>query len=242
MTHLLLIADDLCMSAGLNRAILDLLDRGALSGAGAMMALAAVHRPDQCLLDEFGTRLGLHLQLTEGRPLTGRLRWQDPDRTPTDIFPDQARAGELDPGDVAREWEAQLDAFIEMTGRPPARIDSHQDVHMTAALRPLAQDLAARLGVGVRYLDDVPVLTGWTGTRGTAGMLAARIQRMRAQHAQDEKTLEIVTHPGLDTREIDGITDWTQRRENEYAALADLAFRWDVLLPGCRLAREFPAA
>jgi chitin disaccharide deacetylase len=132
---LVLCADDFGMSAAINRAILDLIERERLSATSCMTTLPdwRVGARDLARLRP-PVAIGLHLNLTEGEGmqplgsamLAGLLR----------KFP---------PGRLEREIDRQLDAFEDAMGAPPDFVDGHQHVQMFPQIRDaLAASLARR--------------------------------------------------------------------------------------------------
>jgi predicted glycoside hydrolase/deacetylase ChbG (UPF0249 family) len=89
--------------------------------------------------------VGLHLNLTEGRPLSRRLRKRWP-RLPG-LVPLTLRAhlGLLPRSALSGEAHAQLAAFIAARGVPPRFIDGHQHVHHLPGVREIILDMAEHL-------------------------------------------------------------------------------------------------
>ena len=89
--------------------------------------------------------IGLHLNFTEGRPLSARLarRWP---RAPGLLrLIVQAHLGLLPHAAVRREVHQQLGAFTHAVGKPPAFIDGHQHVHHLPGVREIVLDMAEHL-------------------------------------------------------------------------------------------------
>jgi chitin disaccharide deacetylase len=158
LVPLTLIADDYAMTAGVSRGILRLLEHGRIAGTGAM-----TNRPHwkgwSHALRAFEGKadLGLHLNLTLGRPLTGmRLL------APSGEFP---KVGEIAKAalslrlpieEIEQEITAQLDAFEQALGARPDFIDGHQHVHgLPGVRRALLSVLQERYTKGQRpWLRD----------------------------------------------------------------------------------------
>lgn len=157
MTRVLaLCADDFGAGAAIDEAIVALLRQGRLSavscitnapgwaaGAAALMALPAVQRG--------AASVGLHWNLTEGRPLSPALaaRWPQLPALPRLIA--LAHAGRLPLAALQTELDAQWHEFERHAGRAPAHLDGHQHVHHLPGLRRLVQALAlAEPGLRVR--------------------------------------------------------------------------------------------
>lgn len=85
--------------------------------------------------------VGLHLNFTEGRPLSARLakRWPVLPSLPTLIA--QAHLGLLPRSAMRNEVHAQLSAFSRERGQPPRYIDGHQHVHHLPVLRDVILDM-----------------------------------------------------------------------------------------------------
>jgi predicted glycoside hydrolase/deacetylase ChbG (UPF0249 family) len=146
-------ADDVGLVGGVAETVAALAAAGRLSGASCVTnaaawaaegaALAAASRA----LGSF--ELGLHFNLTEGRPLSPDLARLWPALPSLKELIVRAHLGSLPTVALATEWQAQADAFVDIVGRLPAHVDGHQHVHHL----PRIGDLVLRSLVG----DDKPV-------------------------------------------------------------------------------------
>ena len=104
--------------------------------------------------------VGLHLNFTEGRPLSARLarRWPVLPALPRLIV--QAHLRLLPISQVRNEMHAQLAAFNRALGKPPAFIDGHQHVHHLPGLRRILLDM-------VEHVQPIPAV------RSTGRLLGA---------------------------------------------------------------------
>lgn len=95
--------------------------------------------------------LGLHLNFTEGRPLSARLarRWPRLPGLPRLIL--QAHLGALPRSEMRNEVHAQLAAYTRAVGKAPNFIDGHQHVHHLPALRDIILDM-------VEHVQPLPAL------------------------------------------------------------------------------------
>jgi predicted glycoside hydrolase/deacetylase ChbG (UPF0249 family) len=137
-----LCADDYGLSPGVNRAILDLIERGRLNATSVMVVGPAIGRDDVSALQAAAaTRprcaVGLHVTLTAPfRPLT--MVFQPLDGGMFLAFPKLLRAGlsrRLDPEIIHAEVMMQLAAFTELFGRAPNFVDGHQHVQLFPQIR-----------------------------------------------------------------------------------------------------------
>lgn len=150
--------------------------------------------------------LGLHLDLGEWTCLGGR--W----RKLYGVVPLE------DPAAVRDECERQLDRFRELVGRDPTHLDSHQHVHREVAVRPVACDIAARLGIVLRGMSrSVAYEGGFYGQYGD-GQAAPECLNEQAILGMLQRTradvVEIGCHPGLDP-DLETMYCHERRREVE---------------------------
>ena len=192
---LALCADDHGLSAAVNRGIQHLAARGRLTDVSCLSngPAWATGAPPLAALPgvALGTlRLGLHFNLTEGRPLSRALARLWP-RLPT--LPRLLVAAHLRqlPLQALRdELAAQWQAFTQATGRVPATIDGHQHVHHLPGLRDLVLErLAAQPGLLVR--DTAVVLGPGYGFKrrviaGTGARVLRRALQARAAQANTQ--------------------------------------------------------
>jgi chitin disaccharide deacetylase len=137
-----LCADDYGLSPGVNRAILDLIERGRLNATSVMTVGPAIGRDDVSALQAAAANsprcaIGLHVTLTAPfRPLT--MVFQPLDGGMFLAFPKLLRAGlsrRLDPEIIHAEVMMQLAAFAELFGRAPDFVDGHQHAQLFPQVR-----------------------------------------------------------------------------------------------------------
>jgi predicted glycoside hydrolase/deacetylase ChbG (UPF0249 family) len=98
--------------------------------------------------------LGVHLTLTEGKPLL------PPRRVPTLVDANGfflcqktyiERVSRIEPEEVLAEWNAQVERFIQVCGRKPDHLDAHHHcAYFTPALFKCFLILAEELGCSIR--------------------------------------------------------------------------------------------
>lgn len=153
MRRLALCADDYGQGPSVDRGIL------ALAAQGRITALSCLVTPARwpvsgAALQGCPVAAGLHVNLTEGEPLSPALRRRWPRFPGLAAVLAQALTGRL-PAAVADEFEAQLDRFVTVRGEVPAFIDGHQHVHALPGVRPAVLAAAQRLGVPLRHTGRV---------------------------------------------------------------------------------------
>ncbi|TPN80603.1 ChbG/HpnK family deacetylase [Mesorhizobium sp. CU2] len=132
-----LIADDYGLAPGISGAILDLIDRGRLTGTGCMTGFPDWEQ-EAGRIRPFRTRttVGLHLTLTDQIAVTGPSSLAPEGRLPplaSLALP--IKRGRINAADIHAELDAQCDRFVAALGGPPAFIDGHQHVHFLPVVR-----------------------------------------------------------------------------------------------------------
>lgn len=160
---LIINADDLGFAPGVNRGILEAHAAGTLSSASMMVntpafdeAVALVRRDAPAL------GVGLHLNLTCGRPLTTVPTLVDPatgEFHSLDVLAGHALAGLVDAADIRRECDAQLQKLMA-AGFEATHLDSYRHAHAMPGILPAVVASARDAGVRIvrRPLDSPTIL------------------------------------------------------------------------------------
>jgi predicted glycoside hydrolase/deacetylase ChbG (UPF0249 family) len=137
-----LCADDYGLSAGVNRAIRDLIAKRRLTATSVMVVTPAFTRTE---IDELkavakdapGFSIGLHVTLTAPyHPLTIHFRPQkDGEFLKLGRMLQAAILRRLDVDILRAEIAAQVTAFTDMFGHPPSHVDGHQHVALFPQVR-----------------------------------------------------------------------------------------------------------
>ncbi len=132
-----LIADDYGLAPGVSTGILNLLDRGRLTGTSCMTGFAEWADEAARIRPMRGRVLiGLHLTLTDQLAATGRSGLAPEGRLPSlRSLALPVLRGRFDERDVHAELDAQYSRFVEALGRGPDFIDGHQHVHFLPIVR-----------------------------------------------------------------------------------------------------------
>lgn len=183
-------ADDLGLSQGVNEGIARAHEQGIVTSASLMVRGA--HAPAAARFARAHPRLGvgLHLDLGEWRYRGGT--W----------YAEYEVVASDDPVAVEREVAAQLERFERLIGGPPTHIDGHQHVQRDEPVRSAVLRRAARLGIVVR--DCTPSVRYEGGFYGQDGRgepwpegISPEALRALIRSLPDGVT-ELGCHPGLD--------------------------------------------
>jgi chitin disaccharide deacetylase len=201
-------ADDLGLSAGVNAGIAEAHEHGIVTSASLMVRAGAASAATALIGDHPQLAVGLHLDVAEWRFEDGEWRLS------------YERCDPEDPAAVEAECRAQLDAFRELSGRDPTHLDSHQHTHMSEPLASVAVRLAAELDVplrdrGIRYEGGFYGQTG-KGEPYPEGIEPEHLVELI--EALPTGWTELGCHPG---RGADAGSPYEAERERELRALCD---------------------
>jgi chitin disaccharide deacetylase len=192
--RLIVNADDLGLTDGVNDGVIEAHERGIVTSASLMVSAPAATEAAGAARAHPDLSIGLH-------------------------FVEDRAAVLDDAAALAAAFEAQLRRFRELLGREPTHVDSHHHVHMTR-IRAFAP-LVAQLGVPLRgdgsvgYVGDfyAQLADGQTDlSRITPERL---LELVRAQDANEP--IELGCHPGVVTDALS--SSYREPRAVELAAL-----------------------
>jgi len=268
---LLLCADDFGLSTGVDQAITALVQAGRLGAFSCISngpawrqdaaGVAALRQPVRA--DRPPAQAGLHLNLSEGRPLSPALAACWPQLPPLPRLILAAHLGRLPLAALRDELAAQWSAFVDAAGVAPDFIDGHQHVHHLPGVRGLLLDLAQVHRVPVRCTGRLagpgPALKRWliaaTGGRALGRALVrlglphnrlllgaydfvepdyGRLMRGWLAHVPADGAL-LFCHPGRPAPG-DGPDAIAAARQREFAYLASDDFSRDLAAAGVVLA------
>lgn len=184
---LLVCADDYGLSPAIDAAVVSLVRAGRL-GALSCIANAPGWRDAAAAVPALRrqARAGLHLNLSEGRPLSAALaaRWPVLPTLPRLLL--AAHSGRLPLAAVRAELDAQWQAFVDATGQAPDFLDGHQHVHHLPGVRDWVLARAQPLGLPVRSTAQLPgpgpALKRWVIERSGGRALGRALQQRGLPH------------------------------------------------------------
>ncbi len=176
-TRLIINADDFGISRGVNIGIIEAAEAGVVTSASLIVNLPAF--PDAIARAQSGAdlSLGLHLNFTTGRSLSGAQSLTRRDTGEFYALPTllaRASLGLVDSSDINLECKAQIDRMID-AGFPPTHLDSHRHVHMHPAIFPAVARAAASRGISQLRIPREPLRLNaldWRATVKKLGLLA----------------------------------------------------------------------
>jgi predicted glycoside hydrolase/deacetylase ChbG (UPF0249 family) len=222
-TSLIVNADDLGYSRGVNRGIFEAHERGIVTSASLMVDQPAAEEAAAYARARGELSVGLHAQLQRWRP--PRLSWRS-------LRESERRLQDLAATDLRR----QLERFRALMGSDPTHLDSHQHRHRQEALRPVFIELAAELGVPLRQFDSRVRFCGdfygqIEGGRPNPSAIAPEALVELLEHLPAGVT-ELCSHPGYGE---DLKTSYRLERALEVETLCDPSVREAIHRFGIKL-------
>jgi predicted glycoside hydrolase/deacetylase ChbG (UPF0249 family) len=138
MKQVMLCADDYGLNDAVSRGILALIEKQRLSATSCMVNFN--HWPNYVAqIKPYAQKaaVGLHLNLTEGKPLTAchSLVTEQGQFLPLFSLIKKSHLRQIHANEVTQEIQAQLNRFQETVGQLPAFIDGHQHIHHLPIIR-----------------------------------------------------------------------------------------------------------
>ncbi|MGB4784502.1 MAG: ChbG/HpnK family deacetylase [Candidatus Acidiferrum sp.] len=153
MKNLIVNADDLGWTEGVNRGIADAFRIGIVTSTSMLANGAAFAGGLEIARQAPGLGMGVHLNLSDGAPVADRetvtsLLNDEGEFAggPESLFLKQVRRG-LVLREVEMEWDAQIQK-VRDAGIEPTHLDGHKHVHMLPGLFEIALRLAKRHSIG----------------------------------------------------------------------------------------------
>jgi predicted glycoside hydrolase/deacetylase ChbG (UPF0249 family) len=253
MSRLIINADDFGYSAAVNRAVADLHGAGLVTSASLLVNMPHSEEAAALVRSLPGLSVGVHLNLTVGRPLlparqVPSLVNEEGSYLPAPVLYGRMLSGIFSWQEAAAELGAQVEWALAR-GLRLDNLDSHMHFHMLPAARRLTLQLAQRYDVPAwrspAVLSTLMPLRLWTDLLATPprrGQLLApdyllslrqwgdRLlidQRIARLVSQPGVVTELVVHPGYaDDQELplpDQLTG--DRRQAELDLVAGVRFR-----------------
>ncbi len=236
MKHLIVNADDLGYSDGVNAGIIRAHREGIVTSSTLMTNVPVSEGLAPLLRSTTSLDVGVHLVLTNGRPLS------DPASLPSLVGPDGAfhrprdviGTGRVRTADALREFRAQWARGHEILGRDPSHVDTHHWVEEDPEILGAFLELAAEVGTAVRSIT--PRIRD---RARSAGIRTTDHYRRDFQHwgridvetlltilgSLDDGVTELGCHPAEPDPVLERTSSYARERPVELATLTDQSVR-----------------
>jgi predicted glycoside hydrolase/deacetylase ChbG (UPF0249 family) len=131
-----------------------------------------------------------------------------------------------DPAAVDKEVSAQISAFLDLVGRHPTHLDSHQNVHVRDPVRAIVLRYGSEMGIPVRHFSSRIHYCGAFYGQTTEGATlpdAISVEGLiRLLVNLEPEFTELACHPGYGT---DLVSVYASEREEEVRTLCNPRIR-----------------
>jgi len=242
--RLIVNADDLGRTAGINAGIFEAHHQGVVTSATLMVNYAAAAAVPALWRDAPTLGIGLHVALTGG-----------PSALPPAQIPSLVDAGGHLPSkpeglgaarleDVLKEARAQLKRFRDLMGRDPSHLDSHHHSHRLPVVLDALVTLAWETGLPVRNAspatlarlraEDIRTTDAFVETFFDAGATLPNL--LQILDGLGPGSTELMCHPAHVDDELRQSSSYADVRERELAVLTDREVRQALQALGIKLA------
>ncbi|WP_186320118.1 carbohydrate deacetylase [Paenibacillus sp. Y412MC10] len=227
-------ADDFGLSPAVNRGIIEAYRAGGITSTSMMVNMPGLADTVHAARSLPGLGVGLHFNLTYGRPLS------DPAAVPSlvrenGVFLDGKIRRRRNDADVAAELNAQWNRFLE-TSLSPTHLDSHQLLHQDdPVIYRVMAELACRHRIPLRRSQiEHPHLSPpalkmtdrvLLDTYGDSEGLQRLLHYIRSAPIG---ITEIMCHPGYVDDVLRGLSEWTEIRERELRVFTNPEIAWTM--------------
>jgi len=235
-------ADDLGRTEGINEGVFDAHRRGIVTSATLMVNYPAARRVAVLSRENPDLGIGLHVALTGGAPAlpAEHVRSLVVEGGQLPARPRGLEAA--DPAEILAEVRAQLRSFREIMGRDPTHFDSHHHSHRTPAVLEALVTLGRETGRPVRAAspevgerlrrEGIPTTDRFVEDffdRGvTLEVLLGIIDAVQG-------TTELMCHPAVVDEELRATSGYAEARTRELEVLTDRRVREAIDRAGVQL-------
>jgi hypothetical protein len=219
-------ADDFGLSEGVNRGIILAHNQGIVTSTTAMVTMPWIDHGVSLLKDAPGLKVGLHLNMTLGKPLTDcpSLVKANGDFYKPKEHPDVSKFAKEE---IKKEFWAQYDLFLLKFKMKPTHLDTHLYSHQKYGIvGEIVMELSKKLGIPVRdqategfqrvrFLDWFKVLANESVTD-----VWDKIDEHREDFSKSG-VAELMVHPALRDEYLMSISSYNVQRSIELAVLTD---------------------
>jgi hypothetical protein len=208
--RLIINGDDFGISHAVNLAMIDCYRKGSMTSTSLMVNMPYAKEAAELMKEYPGLSVGLHLNVTVGFPLLKNHK--------TLLKADgsfnkgilQMEKGQVDLKEIEAECRAQLEKFVELTGKLPDHINSHHGIEMIPGAQAILQNLAQENHLPMRQFmewamkeepvytisKEVPHLKMALKKDGLAASVEDWIECFRKEELESNTAFEMAAHPG----------------------------------------------
>lgn len=135
--------------------MIDCYQKGIMTSCSMMVNMPAAAEAAKLMVDNPGLSVGIHLNLTVGKPLTSGLKTlvkEDGTFNKGNL----RESSHVDKKEIEIELHAQMKRFIELTGHLPTHLDSHHGIEQIQGAEAVVCALSREYDLPVRRFFTLP--------------------------------------------------------------------------------------
>ncbi len=183
--------DDFAYTKGVTLGILEAFQKGILRSTTALVNSEdfawSINKAEECP----GIGIGVHLNLTIGKPLTESSSLTDPEtgefyKSPKDLLTAKPILSE-----VYSELRTQIDTFVQIAGKKPTHLDFHHLINeFDDGIKDVTFRLSREYDLKLRGHSTYKFVGDFTGNDASEEKLIGILEKHRGED------IEIMSHPG----------------------------------------------
>lgn len=240
-------ADDLGRSLGINEGIFEAHARGIVTSATLMTCFDGAVEAGRELARYPKLGVGLHVTMSGALPLLPGEKIPSLVRDDGRFVDNPEQFGELDPTQVRAEIATQLERFLDLVGRLPSHFDGHHHCHRHPVVLDALISINREIQLPIRNASDSVTARLRQETMPTPDLFVDRyygdeidldtlLEIIETIAQSGAPVTELMCHPGRVDAELELGSSYVHEREVELAVLCDPRVRQAIEEFGLRLA------
>lgn len=209
---LILNGDDFGITKACNYAIIDCFKDGVLTSTSMMTNMPGAKHAAMLMKEYSDLSVGIHLNLTVGKPLTNCPTLLKEDGTFNKGM--LKNSENVSQNEIRQELQAQIDRFIELTGKIPDHLNSHHGIEVIKGAEKVVCELANKYQLPVRRFFtlpegnhpdlpyEVPKINGFVQKDHPYNLDTDLISYYTKEDLESDAIYEYAAHPGYVDYEI----------------------------------------
>lgn len=222
MTKLIVNADDIGLSEGVNYGILSAYKNGIVRSTTIMPGMPAFDHAVEILKENPGLGCGVHMTLSLNKPVLNTHKTIIDEngnfyrRITNDLVSEK-----FDLDEIYKEFCAQIDKVIS-TGVKVDHLDSHHHVHTLSSLKPVIEKIVNKYKLPIRggfediinYDRVVPMTESFYSDNVTENYFEEFLNELKGYDA-----IDLMCHPAFIDENLVNATSYAMQRMKEYSIL-----------------------
>lgn len=210
--RLIVNADDFGLSEANTLGILLASKTGIVTSTTAMMNMPYIEEGLKLLKDYPNLGVGVHLNITIGKPLTNVNFVDDKGYfLKRNTYPNNNPI--VNTNELYNEYKAQIERFIKLTGHLPTHLDSHHHVHMLPYVHDIITRLSKEYNIPIRQREYI--MDPFIKCIDTFEKENVNIEYLKSIINNNTGTIEIMCHVGFIDYHLYNISSYSLPRAKE---------------------------